>query len=118
MAGDRMSGWRVTCPACGAEYLLPAPWAGPGARVRCPGCGAPFRAADPRLARALRETLSAWADGEPGGLDAVRNARAAGFFWRAHGQSLCSALDTDAPVDSAALEAALAQVFGPGSRLL
>jgi hypothetical protein len=113
-----MSGWRVTCPACGAEYLLPAPWAGPGARVRCPGCKAPFRAADPRLARALRETLAAWADAEPGGADAVRSARAAGFFWRAHGESLCAALDAGAPLDPAALEAALAQVFGPGSRLL
>lgn len=120
MAGDRLSSWRVTCPACGAEYLLPAPWAGPGARVRCPGCRAPFRAADPKLARALREALTAWAEQEPGGIEGVKNARAAGFFWRTHGPSLCAALvsEGDAPVDSAALEAALAQVFGPGARLL
>lgn len=116
MAGDGLSGWRVTCPACGAEYLLPAPFAGPGARVRCPGCGAAFAAADPRLSRALRDVLEPWAKAEPGGLEAVRAARAAGFFWRAHGSSLCGALKD--PVDPAALEAALAQVLGPGPTLL
>lgn len=120
MAGDRLSGWRVTCPACGAEYLLPAPWAGPGARVRCPGCHAPFRAADPRLVRGLREALTQWAEREPGGIEGVRNARAAGFFWRTHGPSLCAVLTPEgtAPVDPAALEAALAQLFGSGPRLL
>ena len=121
MAGDRMSGWRVACPACGAEYFLPAPWAGKGARVRCPGCGAAFRAADPKAARALKETLEAWADREPGGLEAVRGARAAGFFWRAHGASLCAALGTggdEDALDTAALEAALTQVLGPGASLL
>jgi predicted Zn finger-like uncharacterized protein len=116
MAGDGLSGWRVTCPACGAEYLLPAPYAGPGARVRCPGCGAAFAAADPRSARVLRDVLEPWARTEPGGLEAVRAARAAGFFWRAHGASLCSALKD--PVDPAALESALAQVLGPGPTLL
>jgi len=116
VAGDRVSGWRVLCPACGAEYFLPAPYAGPGARVRCPGCSAAFRAADPREERALREAIEPWADAEPGGLEAVRSARAAGFFWRAHGASLCAALPC--PVDPAALEAALAQVLGPGPGLL
>jgi hypothetical protein len=123
VAGDGLSAWRVVCPACGAEYLLPAPWAGPGARVRCPGCGAAFRAADPRRVRALRETVLAWAAAEPGGLESVQGARAAGFFWRAHGPSLCATLergapDTDAAIDPAALESALAQVLGPGPPLL
>lgn len=116
MAGDRVSGWRVSCPSCGAEYLLPAPWAGPGARVRCPGCGAGFRAADPKPARALAEALDAWAREEPGGLEAVRAARSAGFFWRTHGASLCAAFAE--PVDPAALESALARVLGPGASLL
>jgi ribosomal protein S27E len=120
MAGDGLSGWRVACPACGAEYLLPAPWAGPGARVRCPGCGAAFRAADPKKARVLLEALEAWVRGEPGGLEAVRGARAAGFFWRAHGASLCAALEhgSEAALDPAALESALARVLGPGPPLL
>jgi len=116
VAGDGMSGWRVSCPSCGAEYFLPAPWAGPGARVRCPGCGAGFRAADPKQARGLAETLETSARAEPGGLEAVRAARSAGFFWRAHGPSLCTAL-ADA-VDPAALESALAKAFGPGAPLL
>jgi len=116
MAGDRLSGWRVSCPSCGAEYLLPAPWAGPGARVRCPGCGAAFRAADPKEARALAEALDGWARGEPGGLEAVRAARSAGFFWRAHGASLCAKFEQ--AVDAAALESALARVLGPGAPLL
>jgi len=116
VAGDGMSGWRVLCPGCGAEYFLPAPYAGPGARVRCPGCGAAFRAADPRTEREVREALEPWAHAEPSGLEAVRAARAAGFFWRAHGASLCAALPE--PVDPAALEAALAQVLGPGPPLL
>lgn len=123
MAGDGLSGWRVLCPFCGAAYLLPAPWAGPGARVRCPGCGAPFRAADPKQARALRETLEGWAAAEAGGLEAVRAARSAGFFWHAHGASLCLALergvpDTESSADPAALESALAQLLGPGSPLI
>ena len=118
MAGDRLSGWRVLCPSCGAEYLLPAPWAGPGARVRCPGCGAAFRAADPRATLALRGPLTEWAAAEPGGLAAVRAARASGFFWRAHGASLCAALEGGPPIDPAALAAALARVLGPGAPLL
>jgi hypothetical protein len=119
VAGDGLSGWRVACPACGAEYLLPAPWAGPGARVRCPGCGAAFRAADPKKTRVLNEALEAWARGEPGGLEAVQGARAAGFFWRAHGASLCQAL---AGGSEAALDrphsSALARVSGRDRRCL
>lgn len=122
MAGDRMSGWRVSCPACGAEYLLPEPFAHAGARVRCPGCGTAFRAADPRLVRALREQLSAWVETQPGGLDAVRATRAAGTLWQAHGASLSAALEPrgdDGPAnDAAALEAALSSLLGPGPRLL
>lgn len=125
MAGDGLSGWRVHCPACGAEYLLPAPWAGPGARVRCPGCKAPFRAADPKRARALREMLATWAESQPGGIEGIRSARTAGSFWRAHGPALCSLLGLEgegsegrAAIDPAALESALSLVFGPGPRLL
>lgn len=51
----------VTCPHCGARYLLPANLLGPGgARVRCPGCSrsfdvpAPVAAAPP--SSGLRET--------------------------------------------------------------
>jgi len=122
MAGDRMSGWRVNCPACGAEYLLPEPFARAGARVRCPGCGVAFRVADPRLVRELRDALLAWAAAEPGGADAVRAARAGGVFWQLHGASLSAALEprgADGPQnDAVALEAALASLFGPGPRLL
>jgi len=122
MAGDRMSGWRVNCPVCGAEYLLPGPFARVGARVRCPGCGVSFRAADPRPVRALRDALAAWASAQPGGLDSVRAARAAGRFWQAHGAALSAALEPrgdDGPAnDAAALEAALSSLLGPGPRLL
>jgi len=51
-----------------------------------------------------------------GGLEAVRAARSAGFFWRAHGASLCAKLEQ--AVDAAALENALARVLGPGAPLL
>ena len=122
MAGDRMSGWRVHCPACGAEYLLPEPFARAGARVRCPGCGVAFRAADPRLVRELRDALAAWATAEPGGVDAVRMAREGGMFWQLHGASLSAALEPrgdDGPRnDAVALEAALSSLFGAGVRLL
>jgi hypothetical protein len=117
-----MSGWRVSCPACGAEYLLPEPFAHAGARVRCPGCGAAFRAADPRQTRALRDAVAAWASAQPGGIDAVRAARAGGTFWQTHGASLSTALEPkgdDGPAnDAAALEAALSSLFGAGPRLL
>ncbi len=117
-----MSGWKVACTACGAEYLLPEPYARVGARVRCPGCGATFRAADPAHARALREAVAAWAAAQPGGIEAVRAARAAGTFWQSHGVALGAALqprgDDGPSEDAAALEAALAGVLGPGPRLL
>ena len=121
-----MSGWRVACPACGAEYLLPAPFARAGRGVRCPGCGTAFRAADPRRVRALRDLLAPWAAARPGGVDAVRAARAEGSFWQVHGEALDLALDAertprgdDGPSeDAAALEAALTAVLGPGPRLL
>jgi len=38
----------VSCPHCGARYLLPANLLGPGgARVRCPGCSRSFDVAPP-----------------------------------------------------------------------
>ena len=116
-----MSGWRVSCPACGAEYLLPGPFARAGARVRCPGCGVVFRAVDPRLVRELRDAVAAWAASEPGGADAVRMARQGGMFWQLHGASLSAALESrgdDGPEnDAAAREAALSSLLGPGPRV-
>lgn len=117
-----MNGWRVACTACGAEYLLPDPFARAAVRVRCPLCRAVFRVADPRHARLLREAVQAWAQSQPGGIEAVRAARAAGTFWQSHGAALSAAMDPHgddgADEAAAALEAALAGVLGPGPRLL
>jgi predicted Zn finger-like uncharacterized protein len=51
----------VSCPHCGARYLLPANLLGPGgARVRCPGCSRSFDVPAPAApappASGLRET--------------------------------------------------------------
>ena len=51
----------VSCPHCGARYLLPANLLGPGgARVRCPGCSRSFDVPAPEApappATGLRET--------------------------------------------------------------
>jgi predicted Zn finger-like uncharacterized protein len=51
----------VSCPHCGARYLLPANLLGPGgARVRCPGCSRSFDVPAPAApappAGGLRET--------------------------------------------------------------
>jgi len=123
VAGDGLSGARVVCGACGAEYLLPAGLARPGALVRCPDCGAAFRAYDPVAARAFAVPVARWADGRPGGLAAVRAARAGGRFWAEHGASLVEAFQEVAaaggadPAQAAAFQAALAELLGPGAPL-
>jgi len=123
MAGDGLSGARIVCGACGAEYLLPADLARPGAAVRCPDCGVPFRAYDPGEARAFDAPLDSWAEARPGGLAAVRAARDEGRFWAEHGASLVDAFAEVAQVGGAdaaqvaAFQAALAELLGPGAPL-
>lgn len=123
MAGDGLSGARIVCGACGAEYLLPPDLARPGGFVRCPDCGVPFRAYDPAAARALAAPLARWADARPGGIAAVRATRDAGRFWAEHGASLVAefagvaqAGGADTPA-VAAFQAALAELLGPGAPL-
>lgn len=114
-----MSGWRLSCPACGAPSLLPDALAHGGARVRCPACGAIFGAADPVAVERCARGLEAWVRGEPGGPEAVRRARDAGTFWQAHGASLLDWRDA-AGADAGPAEvvrAALARVLGPGRQV-
>lgn len=123
MAGDGVSGARVVCGSCGAEYLLPAGLARPGSPVRCPDCGTAFRAYDPAAARAFAPRLLRWAEGRPGGLAAVRAARDGGRFWSEHGASLAEEFHEVAkaggqdPAQAAAFQAALAELLGPGAPL-
>lgn len=50
MAADPRT-MNVTCPHCGARYLLPSNLLGPGgARVRCPACSRSFDVAPPPVA--------------------------------------------------------------------
>lgn len=119
MAGDRVSGWRLACPACGAPSLLPGTLARSGARVRCPGCGAIFAASDPHLVDLCARDLEAWSWGEPGGKNAVVSARDAGRFWQEHGPSLLAWRDGEGAEHGPAevVRAALARVLGPGRQL-
>ena len=119
MAGDRVSGWRLACPACGAPSLLPDALARAGARVRCPACRAIFAAAEPAVVEACARRLEAWLAAEPGGPDAVRRSRDEGTFWQEHGVSLLDWRDgTGGEAGSAeAVRAALARVLGPGRML-
>lgn len=120
MAGDRMSGgWRLICPSCGEPSLLPAALARSGARIRCPGCGEIFAAADPRLVDVCARAVEAWAWNEPGGKNAVVEARDRGTFWEAHGSSLLAFCESDAGTQSPSevIRAALARVLGPGRSL-
>ena len=114
--GDRVSGWRVECPACGEPSLLPEAYARPGLRVRCPGCGIPFAAADPEAVESWLHDLEAWVGSREGGADAVRADRTEGAFWRRHGESLFALFEADSR-DAAAFRAALARVLGPGPPL-
>ena len=125
MAGDRMSttasssGWRLACPACGAPSLLPASLARSGSRIRCPGCGAVFAAADPHQVDVCARALEAWSWNEPGGKNAVVEARHAGRFWETHGASLLDFCEADAAAQgpSEVVRAALGRVLGPGRPL-
>lgn len=119
MAGDGMSGWRLTCPACGAPSLLPDDLARSGARVRCPGCGIVFAAADPAAVDACVRGLETWLAAEPGGRAAVVAARDAGTFWQDHGTSLLDWRDGVGAEAGPAevVRAALARVLGPGRTL-
>ena len=121
MAGDRLSGARVVCPSCAAEFLLPAAHLDPRARIRCPDCAGTFRAYDPAAARAFAAPLARWAEARPGGLSAVRTARAEGRFLALHGAALAAAFaDVERaggsdPGTVAAFQAALAELLGPGA---
>ena len=123
MVGDRMSGWRVECPACGEAYLLPSALAEPGRRVLCPGCRAVFPAADPAVVAAWVPMLEAWARTDAGGPAELRAARDEGRFWREHGESLLRVYDSQAggarngAAAAAAFRAALARVLGPGREI-
>jgi predicted Zn finger-like uncharacterized protein len=123
VAGDGLSGARVVCPSCAAEFLLPAAHLDPRARIRCPDCGGTFRAYDPAAARAFAAPLARWAAARPGGLVAVRAARAEGRFFAAHGAALAAAFGEveraggSDPGAVAAFQAALAELLGPGTPL-
>ena len=119
MAGDRVSGWRLACPTCGGPSLLPAELAKSGARVRCPGCGSIFPAADPHAVDLCARALEAWSWNEPGGKNAVVEARNAGRFWQEHGPSLLAWRDREGREFAVAevVRAALARVLGPGRQL-
>ena len=123
MAGDRVSGVRVVCATCGAEFLLPAAHHRAGARIRCPDCGVPFRAYDPAHADAFAPRIERWAAGRPGGAASVRESRAAGRFFAEHGASLTAefadvvAAGATDPAALGAFQAALAALLGPGAPL-
>jgi len=114
--GDRMSGWRLACPSCGAPSLLPDALARSGARVRCPGCGAIYAAADPQAVDACARALEAWLWTEPGGRTGVLEARDRGRFWQVHGESLLAWRERAGAElgPSEVVRAALARVLGPG----
>jgi hypothetical protein len=110
-----MSGWRVECPHCATSSLLPDAFARTGARVRCPGCASAFVAAEPAAIDARVPRVRTWAEGRPGGVDGVKDDRAAGRFWAAHGESFLELSESDASPEAWA--AALARVLGPGPSL-
>ena len=118
MEGDRMSGWRLDCPGCGAPSLLPAPLAREGARVRCPVCARVFPAADPAGVEACARALEEWLGGEPGGREAPARARDEERFWRDHGASFLDWREGPGAAWSAeTARAALSRVLGPGASL-
>jgi predicted Zn finger-like uncharacterized protein len=110
-----MSGWRVECPHCATSSLLPDGLARAGARVRCPSCASAFVAADPTAVDARETRVRTWAEGRPGGFDGVRDDRASGRFWSAHGTSFLELAEADTSPEAWA--AALARVLGPGPTL-
>ena len=116
-----MSGWRVECPHCATSSLLPDGLARAGARLRCPSCAASFVAAEPGAVDARVARVRAWAEERPGGLAAVRDDRASGHFWAAHGESFLELSESGGAGGEAespeAWAAALARVLGPGPGL-
>ena len=119
MAGDRVSGWPLACPGCGAPSLLPGTLARSGARVRCPGCATVFAAAEPQAVDLCARALETWSWSEPGGKNAVVEARRMGRFWEAHGASLLTFCENEGAAQGPGevVRAALARVLGPGRPL-
>jgi hypothetical protein len=119
VAGDRVSGWRLVCPGCGAPSLLPGALARSGARVRCPACATIFAAAEPHAVDLCARALEEWSWNEPGGKSAVVESRRMGRFWEAHGESLLDFCETGegAQAPGEVVRAALVRVLGPGRPL-
>ena len=85
-------GMEVSCPACGARYLLPGGLLGPwGARVRCPGCGQRFEVRLEGSAAELAERILDRLEERWGAR--IRQANAQGRLFSQCGPELLEAFD-------------------------